>query len=371
MRDRSVCILTTVHPVRDTRIFHKQAKTLVRAGYDVTLIARHSRDEMIDGIRVFALPEPQNRLTRMFGQTWRVFRLALRQQADVYHFHDPELLLVGVLLKLLTRAKVIYDVHEDVPQQILSKTWLPVVLRHLVSIAFGLFERAAARWFSAVVPATEGVEEHFEHRELVVVHNYPDLGLIDGAEPAERGNGKASLVYIGGITRLRGAEEMLQAVGIVAKRFPVRLSLIGGFHPPQFADIVRNRPEWEHVSYFGWRPAPEVYGVLRAADIGLVCLHPISRHQVALPVKLFEYMAVGIPVIASNFPLWREILEGNRCGLTVDPLDRQAIADAICYLIEHPDEAQEMGRNGRCAVEEKYNWEQEAEKLVALYRRIS
>ena len=108
---RSSCILTTVHPPFDTRVFHKQARTLARAGYDVTLIAKHKCDEMIDGIMVLALPSSRNRLARIFGLTWRAFRLALRQRADVYHFHDPERLLLGVLLKLLTEAKVIYDVH--------------------------------------------------------------------------------------------------------------------------------------------------------------------------------------------------------------------------------------------------------------------
>lgn len=365
-----IVFITTVHAPFDTRIFHKQAKTLARAGHDVTLIARHPRSETIDGIRIVALPAPRNRVSRMFGLAWKAFRLALRERADVYHFHDPELLPVGMLLKLLTPAKIIYDVHEDVPRQILSKTWLPRLVRRPVSLAFRLLETAAAHGCHAVVPATEGVAEHFHHRELVVVHNYPVVRLIDRAAPAERSDEKTSLVYIGGITRLRGAMEMLDAVGVVAQHHPIRLDLIGGFHPANLEAEARRHPGWEHVSYFGWRPAPEVYGILRAADAGLACLHPIPRHRVALSVKLFEYMAAGIPVIASDFPLWREIVEGNECGLTVDPLDPQAIADAILYLIEHPDEARKMGRRGRQAVEANYNWEREAKKLTDLYERL-
>jgi len=366
----SACILTTVHPPFDTRVFHKQAKTLARAGYDVSLIAKHKCDEMIDGIRIIALPGSWNRLTRMFGLTLKTFRMALRQRADVYHIHDPELLLAGVFLKRLTGAKIIYDVHEDVPQQILSKTWLPSLFRKPISSLVAVWEKVAAHCCDAVVPATEGVAEHFCHHELVVVHNFPDLRLLDDAEFVGRSDEKTSLVYIGGITRLRGAQEMLHAVGIVAERYPIRLELIGGFHPAELEEKARKLAEWEHVSYFGWRPAPEVYGVLKAADAGIVCLHPIPRHRVALSVKLFEYMAAGIPVIASDFPLWRSIVEGDRCGLNVDPLDPQAIADAICYIIEHPDEAREMGRRGRQAVEQKYNWETEAKKLIALYERL-
>ncbi len=99
-----VCILTSVHSLFDIRIFHKQAKTLAKAGYDVTLIVQHTRDEVIEGIKVIALPKPKNRFHRMIGLVFRVFRLALTQKADVYHFHDPELLPVGVLLRLFVMS---------------------------------------------------------------------------------------------------------------------------------------------------------------------------------------------------------------------------------------------------------------------------
>ncbi|MBC7077734.1 MAG: glycosyltransferase, partial [Synergistales bacterium] len=143
--NNTVCILTTVHPPFDTRIFHKEARALVTAGYDLTLIAQHDKNEVVDGVKVIALPKPKNRFTRIFGLTWRAFRLALRQRADVYHFHDPELLPVGGLLKLLTRAKVIYDVHEDVPEQILTKHWLPALLRHPLAVVFNAFEKFLSR----------------------------------------------------------------------------------------------------------------------------------------------------------------------------------------------------------------------------------
>ncbi|MEM0488465.1 MAG: glycosyltransferase family 4 protein [Candidatus Bathyarchaeia archaeon] len=367
---RKVCILTTVHPVFDTRIFHKEAKTLARAGYGVTLIAQHDKDEVVDGVKIIALPKPRNRFTRIFGLTWRAFILALRQRAAVYHFHDPELLPIGLLLKLFTRAKVIYDVHEDVPKQILTKHWLPAPLRRPLAMLLNVVEKLSARAMDAVVVATEGIDQKFLGLNPVVVHNYPDLGMFPASPGAPREGDEKVLVYVGGISRLRGAIEMVRALEYLDHIGNLHLNLIGKFEPPSLEKELQELPGYRRVRFIGWLQPLEVYEYLKGADIGLVCLHPEPRFVVAWPVKLFEYMAAGLPVVASNFPLWREIVEGNQCGLCVDPLDPKAIAQAIEYLITHPEEARKMGERGRRAVEERYNWEREVQKLLALYRRV-
>ena len=362
-----VCILTTVHPPFDTRIFHKQAKTLVDAGYDVTLIAQHDGDAVVKGVRVIGLPKPRNRFTRIFGLTWQAFRLALRQHADIYHFHDPELLPIGVLLKLVTRAKVVYDVHEDVPQQILTKHWIPAPFRCPLAFVFNLGEKLAARACDAVVVATEGIAEKFAKHDPVVIHNYPDLGMLPDLGQGSPERDKKIVVYVGGISRLRGAFEMVKALEYLSHIENLRLELIGRFEPPSLEAELRSLFGYQRVRFLGWLPPEKVYEQLSKAYAGLVCLHPEPRYVVGLPVKLFEYMAAGLPVIASNFPLWKGIVEGNKCGLTVNPLDQEDIAHAIEYLLAHLEEAQRMGENGRQAVMEKYNWDSEAKKLLALY----
>jgi glycosyltransferase involved in cell wall biosynthesis len=118
-------------------------------------------------------------------------------------------------------------------------------------------------------------------------------------------------------------------------------------------------------------PHEKVFDVLVRSHIGLAVLHPDPNYVDSLPTKLFEYMAAGLPVVASNFPLWKEIVEGNRCGITVDPLDPKAIAQAIEYLLTHPEEARRMGENGRRAVEEKYNWEREKEKFAQTLQGVA
>jgi|Deesub1362A_J573_1020465.scaffolds.fasta_scaffold05679_5 glycosyltransferase involved in cell wall biosynthesis len=367
---RKVCILTTVHPPFDTRIFHKQAKTLAKAGYDVTLIAQHEKSEVAEGVKIIPLPKPRNRFQRFFGLTWQTLRLALRQHADIYHFHDPELLPIGVLLKLFTRAKVIYDVHEDVPKQILTKHWVPAPLRCSLAVVFSVFEKALARVMDAVVVATEDIAAKFVRFKPVVVHNFPDLRMLSNPSPAPLEGNEKVVIYVGGISRIRGAFEMVRALEYLDHSLEVRLDLIGKFEPPALEFELQMLPGYRQVRYLGWMQPGDVYVHLAKADIGLVCLHPEPRFMVAWPVKLFEYMAAGLPVIASDFPLWKEIVEGNECGLTVNPLDPKEIAAAIEYLIEHPEERRRMGENGRRAVLEKYNWEREAQKLLAVYKRL-
>lgn len=376
-----VCILTTVHPPFDTRIFHKESKTLVRMGYDVTLIAQHERDEVVDGVKIIALPKPRNRLSRMFGLTWRAFRLALRQRADVYHFHDPEFLPFGVLLKMFTRGKIIYDVHENVPKQILNKMWLPVWSRKALGLAYVLVERICLPFIDKVVIAEDSYIANYRRRKNVVaILNYPLLPYLKATRP-DTGWGEGAscgirATYVGGVTKLRGALELIEALRIVkADGYrditlhligPLMLCELGG----ELARLIRQYGLEEDVRIPGPVPHEEVFSVLAQSHIGVAILHPDPNYVESLHTKLFEYMAAGLPVVASNFPLWKEIVEGNECGLTVNPLDPKEIAQAIEYLLTHPEEACRMGENGRRAAVEKYNWEREEKKLLQLYEEL-
>ncbi len=366
--DKNICILTSVHPVFDTRIFYKQAKTLAKAGYEVTLIAQHERDEVVDGVKIVALPKPRSRFWRMVG-TWRVFRLALRQKADVYHFHDPELLPVGLLLKLMTKGKVIYDVHEDYRGTILTKHWLALPLRKPVAQLFNSLEKWAASRLDYTIAATDDISAKFASiGRVTAIRNYPTLGVIEAN--VRHVAGEPTLVYAGGLTQTRGISEIVQAMAHLNSARKAKLVLYGKFEPAGYQEVVQALRGSDRVEYQGWVKPEELWQKLAQASIGIVCLHHVSQYTVALPTKLFEYMAVGLPVIASNFPLWKEIVEGNNCGLTVNPLDPEEIARAIEYLLDHPEESREMGENGRRAVAEKYNWEKESQRLLALYQEL-
>jgi len=364
-----ICILTSVHTAFDPRIFHKQAKTLAKAGYHVTLIAQHDKDEVVEGINIIAMPIPRNRSWRMLS-TWRMFGLAHQQKADVYHFHDPELLPAGLLLKLLTKKPVIYDVHEDYPGAILTKQWLPPPVRKPLSRLFNLLGQSAASQLDYIVVATDHIATKFKSTDKVAtIKNYP---ILEKNAPGTRGEpGRPTLIYIGVLSEIRGISDIVQAMSYLAHSRNASLILCGKFYPAGYEETVRGLKGSDSVEYRGI-VKPEVAGQqLGQATIGIVCFHPEPNHVNAMPNKLFEYMAAELPVIASNFPLWKGIVEGNSCGLTVNPLDPAEIAGAIEYLLDHPDEARQMGENGRRAVQEKYNWDSEGKKLLELYERVS
>ena len=370
--EKKICHVTTVHRATDTRILRHEAKTIAETGCDVTLIAQHDRNETIDGVRILALPRARNRFTRMLGLSWKAFGLALGCKADLYHLHDPELLVVGLALKILTRARLVRDVHENLAEQVLNKEWIAAGLRPVVSALVRIAEKVLTRWYDEVVPATEAIARHINHPRTTVIHNYPDLGMFHGiyVKPEKEGKGSGPLVYIGGISRIRGIYEILAALDRCSQETDPHLELIGPFSSPMLEAEVRAAPGFRRVNYRGILPWESAWMRASEAIGGLVLFHPGPNHNEALPNKLFEYMASGIAVIASNFPLWQEIVEGSECGITVDPMDIDAVARAIEHLVTNPEEAAEMGKRGRLAVEETFNWDAERTKLISAYGRV-
>jgi len=296
----------------------------------------------------------------------RAYRQARRFHASVYHIHDPELLPVAWLLARSGRT-VVYDAHEDTPAQILDKEWITRSLRRPIAWAFDRIERRIARRLAAVVVATEKIAERFPGS--TVVHNYPDLDEIP-VRGVRAPSEEVRLVYVGGLTRARGALAMTRAMPLVHSVRTV-LEIVGAVRPPALADELRGLAGSARTRLHGHLPWDEAWRfVSDQADIGLLLYQPARNHVAALPTKLFEYMASGLPVIASDFPLWRGILEGSGAGLVVDPEDPHAIAAAVDRLAADPEGRRDMGERARRAVAERYNWAREAAKLLELYGRI-
>lgn len=364
-----ICVLSTVHTSQDIRVYYKETRTLVRAGYAVTLIIQNDRDEVRDGIKIVALPKATNRFQRMVLSSLTVFQRALREQADIYHFHDPELIPAGILLKVLTRKRVIYDVHEDLAKDIMSKDWIPRPLRKPISWATRIMERLGSRFFDAIVAATDDIANNFKnHIRSVAIRNFPALNFPD--LPPRKDDERFTMIYVGLLSPERGITEIVRALEYLEAPESVRLILCGEFSPPSYEKSLRSLAVSDRVEFVGWVNPMEARQKMGQVDVGLVCYHPEENHMKAMPNKLFEYMIAGVAVLSSDFPLWKEIVEGNRCGMTVNPLNPRDIAAALSYLRSNPGLRLEMGINGKKSVLEKYNWDNEAKKLLNLYQDL-
>jgi glycosyltransferase involved in cell wall biosynthesis len=297
------------------------------------------------------------------------FRAVHKHKPECLHFHDPELIPIGLLCKLMG-MRVVYDVHEWVPTQIMRKHWLPHWLRRPMSLVMSRVEQLAGRWVDRIVAATPAIERGFPQEKTVLIQNFPikeELETVGGITYEKR---PPEFAYIGGITRVRSAVEMVQAVGKLGLERKVKLHMAGSFRPAEFRTEMEGTAGWEFVTFHGWAGRTEVAEILGCTRAGIVLCYPDPGYLDAQPVKLFEYMSAGLPVIASDFPFWRKIVEGASAGLLVDPQNLDAISDALEWILDNPGRAKKMGENGQRAVEESYSWNMESEKLIAMYRDL-
>jgi glycosyltransferase involved in cell wall biosynthesis len=361
--------LTSVHPRYDTRIFLKECRSLAANGYDVSLLVADGKgDEKKDGVQILDVGASSGRLARMAMTTRRILKRAIALDAAIYHLHDPELLPVG--LSLTRRGKqVIFDAHEDVPKQLLAKTYLGPRRLRLISRLYASFERYACRRFAGVVAATPTIGDKFLaiNDQTVVVNNFPFLDELESDMPWDQD--RDSVCYVGAISATRGIREIVEAIG---KAKPsARLILAGAFAEPNTEEDVRSMQGWSKTEALGYIGRDELREVLGRSAAGLVTLHRTPNHMESQPIKMFEYMSAGIPVIASDIPLWQRIISEAECGYCVDPHDSDAIAAKIDELLSNQAEAKRLGANGRRAIEDRYNWTAEERKLLGLYATLT
>ncbi len=367
-----VCHITTVHGPFDDRIFFKQCRSLAAAGFDVHLIAPIEKEVLEDGVRIHSVRVPSSRILRPFVGAWRAYRAARKLKAQVYQIHDPELLWIALLLKW-GGAKVVYDMHESMRLHILTKNWLgPLWARKLFAHLYGWFEDLAIRILDHVVVVVDSMRDDLlrlhpeQAHKVLVIRNLPVLALIDRSIGKMERDDHFTLIYVGGLSRIRGIKEVVQALESLPS---VRMKLLGPWSDEAYHNECAALPAWAQVEDLGQVRMDEVYDHVRAADLGVCLLYPVHNYMISLPIKTFEYMACGLPMLLSDFPFWRQTF--GPYAWFADTQDPTSISSAIQRAEADVQGRRRKGLEGREEVHSRYSWESESEHLVDLYRELS
>lgn len=368
-----VCLFTTVQEPNNVRLFYRECKSLVKAGFDVHLVVPCESSQIKEGVQIHAIKRPHNRFLRMMFTPWIAMQRALHTNAQIYHFHDPELLLVGFLMRWLFFKKVVFDMRESTVRQIRSKTYLLYGSRHIISFCYNIIEMICLKGVSLILANDRSLEE-YKHGYLV--RNFPgiDEELMANSPDIKKRLEKPLLVYAGGVWKSRGALIYVElAKQLVKKEIDFHLMLIGPYIEPSDLKLKTKICELNlqgKITVTGFMDYQELMKYVSKAVIGLAILEPSPNHSFCLAGKMLEYMMCGTPVLCSDFNHWRPYVTGEKTGLMVDPENMKEIVDACQRMLSDPDELAAMSERGMEAVRSKYNWETEFENLLKCYNDL-
>ncbi len=360
-----VCHLTSVHSPEDGRIFRKECTSLAYAGYDTYLIQQGDSYDK-NGVHIVGFGKPETkRLKRMLRTSKKVYKLALELDADIYHFHDPELLTIGKKLKKKGK-KVIFDSHEDTAALIMEKNYIPSIIRKMVSKSYRSYEKRICKKLDAVIYVTPNFKDYFSsiNNNCVMLTNYPIVEDIF-VEPNYENK---CMFFAGMVIPLWHHHNLLEAIKDMDD---VRYTLCGNADGDYLSSLQKMN-SWEKVNYLGRVNYSTVKQEMQNSSIGICVLGRSLNNGGSMGcTKLFEEMMAGLPVICSDFKYWKEIVEENNCGICVSPDDTEGIKEAIIKLTEDINYSRTLGMNGRRLVETKYNWKIEEKKLLELYNKLT
>ncbi|MBN2513662.1 MAG: glycosyltransferase [Sedimentisphaerales bacterium] len=369
-----ICHISTVHPDNDVRILYRECSGLAEAGYKICLIIPSDSKRQINNVEILPLPHIKNRLFRMMILPWLACWKALRFSPSLCHYHDPELMPMGFVLRWVFQKKVVYDIHEAVHRQIMSKAWIPRSMRSFAATLYRLTERVLTVGQVLIVANEKSVDDY--QRRVYRVQNYPCFAASGQSTVAMEKieNSKPLLVYVGGVSEIRGSFVYLDlAADLAAAGLNFEMALIGQYDA-SIGNQMRTRIDENHlhdkVRILGRLAFPEAMAYVRRADIGLCLLLPVPNYKFCLATKILEYMMFRVPVLASDFDVWRKYVTGEDAGRMVDPCDRTAVFEACRAMLEDTSMLKRMGENGNRAIRKKYNWDNEFQVLLRCYEDI-
>jgi len=362
-----VCHMTSAHDRYDVRIFEKECSSLAKYGYEVSLVVNDNiKNEIKDNVNIVTTGfVSKNRLQRMIFSTKEIYKKAIELNCDIYHFHDPELLPIGHKLKKLGK-KVIFDSHEDVAKQIMDKTWIPKLFRKIISLIYAGYEKKIVKSIDAVISVSPQFIEVFAkyNTNATLITNYPIIAINNEVQSKP----ESFICFAGGISKQWNHEKIIEAISnIEGLRY-----IIAGSIDNSYMEYLQTISGWGKVDYLGVISHEDVQKLYAKSMIGVAInfSNQIKGIGTLGNTKLFEFMEAKLPVVCSDYVLWKEVIDKYKCGICVNPQNTKEIEKALRYLVDNPQEAIAMGENGRKAVEKQYNWKVEEKKLIALYQNI-
>ena len=355
----------------DNRVLYKECTTLAANGFNTHLIINADREQVINNVKIIPLKESKSRLKRMTVKQLSALKKALSTDSVIYHLHDPELIPVGIFLKLLNK-KVIFDFHELVYYQIEDKEYLNRRLKKIAQAVYQLFEKWGVSEFDGLILAENGYKDYFlkyykkHFNKIIFLRNYPIISVLKDIKPAKIEKSKPIVAYLGDLTYIRGIIHMLKAIEILNGE--VEFMLIGKWGSDEIKKQAEREKGWQYTNYLGFLPPEKAYSFLKNADIGLALVHPVKNHTTSKLVKIFEYMGLGIPTLLSNFEYWKESF-GNLCYYA-DPLNPEEIAKEIREIIKNKEKSTKKAQLAQEFVMKNCPCENESKNLINLYNEI-
>lgn len=361
-----VCHMTSAHPAEDVRIFHKECVSLAKAGVNVFLVERGDTYEK-NGVHICGVGEiPSSRLKRMIRGAKTVYKAAVEIDADIYHIHDPELLPYGMKLKKRGK-KVIFDSHELTRQQIAVKPYLPGWLALTMSWCYSKYENHVLKTIDGVIfPCLIDNKFPLPGRNKALLNNLPRL-----EEFYDKYDENTIKIFdvgmAGSLTYNRGVTSMISAIN----KANCTACIGGNFDSEEYEREIKSSAS-DKIKFAGFLSREQVLDLVKKTRIGCSVLLNVGQYSNMgnLSTKVYEFMSMAVPVIISDTPYNKAIIEKYKFGLCVDPEDIEAYAKAIRFLLDNPDEARILGLNGRKAVKEIFNWETEFINLLDLYKKV-
>ena len=363
-----ICHISTAHIAIASRLLHRECVKLSQAGYDVSLIAMHEKKfEIFKFVKIISFPKTNSRAIRMtIFNVYMLFK-ALKENCHLYHFHDPELLLVGYFLKLFGK-KVIYDVHEDLPNQIYNKSYLPKVLMTTISTLIGFLENLFCKKFDGLITVVPTIQNRLlkANSNTIMFRNFPDIRLVDSAKILKKDKNFFTIIYPGSLSKKRGVEDAINLVNLYKGN--IRLILAGNWESQTFQKKCKQLDGWKYVKFLGNISLQKIYSYIKSSDLGIHLIHDMPTSRIGYPIKAFEFMACKLPFLISDIGNKKKLFK-NTC-IYVKPGDLNDIKKKIDLLIKDKKYRKELGQNGRKKVIQLYNLDLEVNKLLKFYKNI-